>query len=404
MKNKKVIIVVSSIIGILLISLGFYFILQKHLEKKEIEKIVFVENLETEFLSDVNVSDFIKSIDGKIVDDYKIDTTKVGKKEIKFSFTTAKNKEIKYSYTLEIKDTTPPVIWLNNTYNKVQGSEDNLVDKILCADNYDDKPKCEIIGDYDLNEAGAYSLKFKATDSSGNVKEKDFTLNVTKPAPSGGGSTNTTPKKVTLFEDVIADYKTDKTQIGIDVSKWQGDIDFKKLKEAGVEFVFIRVGTANGINGERILDPKFEQNIKNANSAGIPVGIYYYSYANSKKRAIEDANWVIEQIKDYKVDLPVAFDWENWGNYNKYNLSFYNLTEMAKGYLDVFKDSGYNGLLYSSKTYLENMWMETEYSTWLAHYTKKTSYEKEYSYWQICNNGKVDGINGEVDIDIRYLD
>ena len=95
----------------------------------------------------------------------------------------------------------------------------------------------------------------------------------------------------------VSKYKDNNTKIGIDISLWQGDIDFKKLKEAGVEFVIIRVGYMKGTNGERVLDSKFKQNIENANKNKIPVGVYYFSYASSKKEAIKDAKWVLKQIK-----------------------------------------------------------------------------------------------------------
>ena len=188
----------------------------------------------------------------------------------------------------------------------------------------------------------------------------------------------------------------------MDISEWQGVVDFNKLKEAGVEFVFLRVGGTKGITGDYFLDSKFEDNIKKANEAGMPVGIYFYSYANSKEKAIKDAKWILEQIKDYKIDLPIAFDWENWSFYNEFNLSFFGLTDMANAFLDTFKDAGYQGLTYSSKTYLENIWQKTDYPVWLAHYAKSTSYKGEFEFWQICSNGRVDGINGDVDINIRY--
>lgn len=203
---------------------------------------------------------------------------------------------------------------------------------------------------------------------------------------------------------IVDDYIIDSTKIGLDVSVWQEDIDFEAIKNAGVEFIIIRVGTTKGPNGEYMLDSKFTRNIEEANKYDIDVGIYFYSYANSIEKAKEEALWVIDHIKDYKVTLPVAFDWENWDTFNNYNVSFFELTEMAKTFLDTVKAAGYDGLLYSSMNYLENFWMPVEYDTWLAHYTKKTSYKGDYTYWQLCSNGKVDGIRGDVDINIMYLD
>ena len=401
MKNKKLILIISIAVGVILLSVGG-FLLYKYIEiKNAVVKVVLKDNLEADFADTLRVSSFIESINGKIVDDYYLNTDSLGKKKIDFEYINDEGIKIKYNYEINVVDREAPLIWLGKSYNVTRGSEDNLLDKIMCGDNYDNNPECVIEGDYNLDNVGSYNLVFKATDSSGNVAEKKFTLNVNE-ASSKKGSNGV--KNVTLFSDVIKDYKNDNTQIGIDVSKWQGDIDFSKLKNAGVEFVIIRIGSSTGINGENFIDSKFIQNIKNANSVGIPVGVYFYSYANSVDRAISDAKWIIENIKDYKVELPIAFDWENWGSFNTYELSFFGLTIMAKRFMDTVNDAGYDAMLYSSKTYLENIWMSVDYPVWLAHYTKNTNYAGDYSYWQICSNGKVDGINGDVDIDIRYID
>lgn len=401
MKNKKLILIISIVVGIILLSVGG-FLLYKYIEiKNAVVKVVLKDNLEADFADTLRVSSFIESINGKIVDDYYFNTDSLGKKKIDFEYINDDGIKIKYNYEINVVDREAPLIWLGKSYNVTRGSEDNLIDKIMCGDNYDNNPECVIEGDYNLDNVGSYNLVFKATDSSGNVSKKKFILNVNE-ASSKKESNGV--KSVTEFSDVIKNYKNDNTQIGIDVSKWQGDIDFSKLKSAGVEFVIIRIGSSTGINGENFIDSKFIQNIKNANSVGIPVGVYFYSYANSVDRAISDAKWIIENIKDYKVELPIAFDWENWGSFNTYELSFFGLTNMAKRFMDTVKDAGYDAMLYSSKTYLENIWMSVDYPVWLAHYTKNTNYAGDYSYWQICSNGRVDGINGDVDIDIRYID
>lgn len=401
MKNKKLILIICIVVGIILLSVGG-FLLYKYIEiKNAVVKVVLKDNLEADFADTLRVSSFIESINGKIVDDYYLNTDSLGKKKIDFEYINDDGIKIKYNYEINVVDKEAPLIWLGKSYNVTRGSEDNLIDKIMCGDNYDNNPECVIEGDYNLDNVGSYNLVFKATDSSGNVSKKKFILNVNE-ASSKKESNGV--KSVTEFSDVIKDYKNDNTQIGIDVSKWQGDIDFSKLKSAGVEFVIIRIGSSTGINGENFIDSKFIQNIKNANSVGIPVGVYFYSYANSVDKAISDAKWIIENIKDYKVELPIAFDWENWGSFNTYELSFFGLTNMAKRFMDTVKDAGYDAMLYSSKTYLENIWMSVDYPVWLAHYTKNTNYAGAYSYWQICSNGRVDGINGDVDIDIRYID
>ena len=290
-----------------------------------------------------------------------------------------------------------PLIWLNNSYSLEKDSETVLTDVILCGDNYDNKPNCFIEGEYDVHTVGSYPLVFKAIDNSGNEAEQAFTLHVYEPDNS---SNNYTPE-YTNFEDIIKEYKNENNQIGIDVSSWQGDIDFEKINNAGVEFIIIRVGTINN-EGEHVLDKKFERNIKLANEYDIPVGLYFYSYADSIESAREDAKWVIEQIKDYKVDLPIAFDWEEWRYFNSYELSFFGLTSMAEAYLEEIEKAGYKGMLYSSKNYLEKIWFPTKYETWLAHYTDETNYSGEYTFWQMMSSGTVDGIRGGVDVNIYY--
>ncbi len=391
-------LIIGSIVIVLLV--GGFFLWQFLRVKFANVELILKDDLQVAFLSDVKVSDFIESINGEIVDDKRIDTTKIGEQKIEFEYINDDGIKINYSYNIEVVDVTPPVIWLNSSYNVNVGSTISLVDDILCGDDYDPNPVCEVIGEYNMNEEGSYDLVFKATDSSGNVTEQEFTLNVR--APSGGGSSSSSRTR-TDFADVIREYKNESTEIGIDVSHWQGDIDFDALKEAGVEFIIIRVGTADGIDGDYVLDRKFIQNIEGANKVGIPVGIYFYSYADTKERAVADANWILEQIEGYDVDLPIAFDWENWSFYNDFNLSFFGLTDMANSFLSVFEDAGYEGMLYSSKNYLERIWLDTNYPIWLAHYTSQTNYEGDFDFWQLCNNGRVDGIDGDVDINIRYL-
>lgn len=408
-RMKKKIIVITSIVLILIIALTFTGITihKKHQEKIMEEKaknakiiVELKENLDVEFLSEVKVSDFIANINGNITNDYFIDTTKLGEKEVDFEYINDENIKVKYSYKVSIKDTVPPVVWLGSSYTVNIGSNINIPDKVMCGDNYDDNPSCEIVGNYDMNKVGTYPLTFKATDSSGNITEKKFNLNVIKPKPSTGN--NNTQSSKTYFSDIVAKHKNRDTEIGVDLSEWQGTVDFEKMKEAGVEFVILRVGGTKGTKGDYFVDGKFVENIEKANAMGMPVGVYFYSYATSKEKALKDAEWIYEQIKPYKIDLGVAFDWENWSFYNNFNLSFYHLTEMANSYLDYFKDKGYEGLLYGSKNYLEQIWLKTDYPIWLAHYAKSTSYQGNYLFWQLCNNGRVDGINADVDINVRY--
>lgn len=395
--KKRLLIVIISLIAIAGLILGIAGLINYIRVKNAKIEVKLITDRTVEFNEDVHVSDYILSINGKLIDDYKIDTTKLGEKKVKFKFVNEDNIKVEYSYNLDIVDTTPPLIWLSGKYAVEVGSEDTLLSNILCGDNEDNKPKCSIEGEYDLNTVNTYELTFKAKDKSGNESQKDFILEVFEPEEEDEEEI-----EYTNFSDIVDQYKNKDTKIGIDVSKWQGDIDFKKLKKAGVEFVIIRVGGTRGKDGKYFVDEKFEKNIKAANKVGIAAGVYFYSYASSNKEAEKQAKWVVKQIKKYDIDMPVIFDWEEWHNYNEYNLSFFGLTSMAESFLKVIEDKGYDPMLYSSKTYLENMWLETKYPIWIAQYNTKVTYEGDYKIWQLCDNGKVDGIDGPVDIDIYY--
>lgn len=393
--------------GILCVLGGFLFFGYQYYQWYRIKhakvEVILKEDLTVEFLEEKRISDFIESINGKIIDDVKIDTTNIGKKEISFSFMNDDKIKVNYMFKIEVIDTVAPLIRLGNIYKVKVNSDANFIQDIFCGDNVDANPTCTIDGEYDLTKVGDYPVTFRAIDKSGNTATKNFTLQVYEPKPSKGGTTTTKPQ-VTYqkFADLKKMYKSETTEMGIDVSKWQGDIDFDALKKAGVEFIFIRVGTVDK-EGECVLDPKFVQNIEGANRVGIKAGVYFYSYASTLEEARKEARWVLKQIKPYKIDLPVVFDWEDWEDFNAYHLSFFGLTSMAEEFLNTIKRNGYEGMLYSSKYFLEQIWFPTDYPIWLAHYTSKTNYQGKYEYWQMCSDGSVDGIKGAVDVNVHYL-
>ena len=141
----------------------------------------------------------------------------------------------------EIKlDQTAPIIVLDDTYVVKTGYDKNLVDVIMSADDIDPTPKREILGSYDLNIPGEYKLTYRIEDNSGNTTSKDFVLKVK--------DNYVYSEKDIKFEDVIKNHKNDNTKIGIDVSKWQEKIDWKKVANCGVEFAIIRMGYQNGFD------------------------------------------------------------------------------------------------------------------------------------------------------------
>lgn len=396
---KKQLIIPIAIISSFFIVIAS-FLLFKYFRVKNATKIVNLKTNEIEVYSEIKLKDLIKNINGKLLTNPKINTTKLGKQQIEFEYINDDNIKIPYSIEINVVDKTPPMITKFNKFSVTVDYEGDLSKELFCGDNYDNNPKCHLEGNYDLSKVGSYTVTFVGIDSSNNKSTNTFILNVKEKSKNNNQETE---EIHTDFNDILKKYKNSNTKVGIDVSHWQGDIDFKKVKEAGVEFAYIRVGRGSGIGGKYVLDEKFEQNIKGFNKVGIPVGVYFYSYANSKNDAEKEAKWLIKKIKNYQVDLELAFDWENWSSFQEFDLSFYKLSELAKTFSKTIQKAGYQGMLYSSKTYLEDIWYKTDTPVWLAHYTSNTDYQGKYKVWQLCNNGKVSGIDDNlVDINIMY--
>lgn len=400
MKKKWFIIIplLGIIIGIsILIGKKIYW---DYRIKNAIIKVELIDTPIPVFKKDVKVKSVIKEINGKLKTNPKIDTTKVGKQQVSFQYINEENLPITYTIEVEVVDKIPPLIYQGKRKTIYTDYEGELEKDLFCGDNYDSNPKCIIEGEYDTKTPGSYQLTFIGEDSSGNKSTNSFTLTVYKKINSsstGGG----TPSYIN-FQSIKDTYQGENTHFGIDISHWQENINFQKVKEAGVEFAYIRIGRGNGIGQDFVEDRKWERNLKGFNEVGIPIGVYFYSNANSKKDAEKEAKWLLERIKDYKIDLEVVYDWENWQYFQEYDLSFHELTETAKAFSKTVNKAGYTGMLYSSKSYLESVWEEVDFPVWLAHYTKETNYKGPYVVWQLCDDGRVPGINGNVDVDIRY--
>ena len=345
-------------------------------------------NLVFEYNQKVKISDIIP-----IRNDNYLDTLTLGKRKIQYS-------QDKYIYNINysVVDTTPPLVLINNNYTYEIGDKDNLNKRILCADNYNKKPNCYIKGNYDFNNTGIYKLKYIATDSNNNKTEKDFTVTIKEKSKNK----KTSQKSNLNIKDVIKKYKNDNTMIGIDVSAWQGDIDFNNVKDENVEFAMIRVGYGYNSENENILDKRFYDNFAKAKESNIKIGLYFYSYAKSEKEAISQADWIVNKLNKQNIDLPIAFDFEDWQNFNSYNLSLTDLNNIAQAFMNRIEKHGYKSMLYGSYYYLQNIWDTQNKNIWLAHYSDKTDYPNEYQIWQLSNVGKVNGINTDVDINVLY--
>ena len=397
--NKKILISITIVIVILSIIIGVYIYIDIQKEKEEDRvAITLKDNLTVEFGSKIKVSDLIEEIKGTLIEDKVIEANKLGTMNISFEYKSIRNKNKSKSFDINVVDTTKPMIYLDESLTVKVGYKEDIVDLIFSGDNEDANPERKIIGDYDINKVGKYNLKYYIKDKSGNEESQDFVLNVV----NSTNNSNTSQRKI-LFQDAVNKYKNENNKLGIDVSQWQGNIDWNKVKEAGAEFAIIRLGYQKGYDKENAIDPYFIKNIEGAKNAGLDVGLYFYSYAKTKKEAEEQANFIANNLKNYKIELPIAFDWESWSSFVKCNMSFYDINSIAHTYINILESKEYKASLYGSKNYLERVWYTDEFENiWLAHYTDNTNYNKKYYLWQMCNTGKIDGIDGDVDIDILY--
>lgn len=378
--KKRYLIVILCIIAVCI--LVVIFIVKN---KKTINNY---DNLVFEYNQKVKVSDIIP-----VRKDEYINTLKIGKNNLKYEV----DKTI-YNITYEVVDTSAPLVLLSSTYTYNIGDENDLKKRILCADNYDKRPNCFIEGTYNFNIVGNYNLKYIAIDSFNNKTEKEFTLII----KDKNKTKNNLKKKNLNIKDVVNKYKNDKSMIGIDVSAWQNEIDFNKVKEDNIEFVMIRIGYGYNKDGEIIIDKQFYNNFRKAKEANLKIGLYFYSYAKNIEEAKNQADWIVTTIKKEKLDLPIAFDFEDWNNFNDYNLSLTDLNMIADTFMNRLEEYGYKSMLYGSYYYLQNIWDVQNKNIWLAHYSNKTDYPNDYQIWQLSNIGKVNGINTDVDINVLY--
>ena len=191
---------------------------------------------------------------------------------------------------------------------------------------------------------------------------------------------------------------------GIDVSFYQGEIDWQQVKEAGVEFVFIRVGSRGTTEGKLYEDEKAQQYYEEAKAAGLKIGAYFYSQAITPKEAEEEAWFVLQRIGNWELDLPVAYDWE-WGGEGSRtdNMDSQMLTQCCLSFCNIMENAGLSPMIYfNSYQGLEQMELEKlqAYPFWLAMYDAPMEFPYRVDYWQYTAAGTVPGIEGIVDLNI----
>lgn len=199
------------------------------------------------------------------------------------------------------------------------------------------------------------------------------------------------------------------SKMGIDVSEFQGgDIDWKQMKDSGIEFVIVRVGyRAYGESGELVKDAMFEQNIEGALEAGLEVGVYFFSQAITPGEAVEEAEFVLDLIRPYKITGPVVYDTEEIkgdtartdGNTRQ------EFTNYCKVFCDTVEHAGYDSMIYANMKWMAftlDMEELTDYDFWYADYHELPQNPYDYAIWQYSETGAVPGINANVDLNIWF--
>lgn len=256
-----------------------------------------------------------------------------------------------------------------------------------------------------------------------NTSEKESGNDLSNIDTSLIGEASTDPENMDLFTEDGTQVKADQLvsienrSNGIDVSKWQGKIDWAKVKENGIEFALIRIGY-RGENGTIYKDDHADYNIQQAQKAGVLVGVYFFSTATTEAEAVEEANWTIKAVESYSISYPVVYDCEGFqqANSRMYALSKETRTRHAIVYLDQVADAGYDTMFYAALSEVQDQkdWNVSEiaqkHKIWIAQYTRAPYPTKEtpdytgaVHAWQYTNKGSIPGVSGNVDMVVCYF-
>lgn len=197
--------------------------------------------------------------------------------------------------------------------------------------------------------------------------------------------------------------------IGIDISKYQGEVDFYQLKDAGIDYVMLRVGARGYSSGTIMADEYFASNIQKATEAGLDIGVYFYSQALNENEAVEEANFVIQSLAGYTLKYPVAFDMEYVENDSARveALSRADKTKITKVFLDTIQAAGYRAMIYGNKEWLIkriDLSQLTDYEIWLSQQKDIPDYPYKFSMWQYTTSAEINGIDGYANLNICFID
>ncbi|HKM05106.1 MAG TPA: GH25 family lysozyme [Lachnospiraceae bacterium] len=193
--------------------------------------------------------------------------------------------------------------------------------------------------------------------------------------------------------------------LGIDVSTWNGTINWTAVKNSGVSFAIIRCGFRGSASGALVEDLKFKENIKGANAAGIKVGVYFFTQAVNEIEAVQEASMVLSLVKNYNISYPIFIDTEGSGGRGD-TISVSTRTAVVKAFCETIKNGGYTPGIYASKSWFNNQLTVSSlnsYKIWLAQYATVPTYSGKYDLWQYTSSGYIGGITGNVDLNYSYM-
>lgn len=198
-------------------------------------------------------------------------------------------------------------------------------------------------------------------------------------------------------------------KLGIDVSRWNEEINWNKVKDAGIKYAIIRAGYRGSVTGALVEDWYFKKNVEGATAAGIPVGLYFFTQATNEVEAVEEASMVLSLCKDYDITYPIFIDTEGAGGDGRADeLDKKTRTAVCQAFCETIRSAGYEAGIYASKNWfnknIDTSVLSDDIYIWLAEYGDVVTYDGRYHMWQYTSSGRVLGIEGRVDLNLSFLD
>ncbi len=203
--------------------------------------------------------------------------------------------------------------------------------------------------------------------------------------------------------------KTESGKLGIDVSRWNEDINWDKVKEAGIQYAIIRAGYRGSVTGALVEDWYFKKNAEEATKAGLPIGLYFFTQAVNEVEAVEEASMVLALCEEYDIQYPIFIDTEGAGGDGRADkLTPEKRTAVCQAFCQTIRSAGYEAGIYASKNWFINNIKTSQLPDniylWLAEYGNAVTYEGKYHIWQYTSSGRVNGIEGRVDLNLSYVE